>query len=184
MIKRAMCILMGILISVAAHTQEKMKFHSINMAGIAEGKSGGYGILQTVNGLGYKKWFAGIGAGIDYYKNKSIPLFFDVRTAVAKTDLYFFGDLGYNFSTHDIPDKTIYYGTYHFFGGPYTEIGIGYKILLARSSYLLLSSGYSYKELNNKITTPTECLVPPCTVDYSKYQYGYGRILFKAGFLF
>lgn len=183
--RKMMFTIISVLSLSAGFTQNKIKFHTINNVGIAAGKSGGFGILQTINGLGYKKWFAGGGLGIDYYKYKSIPLFLDLRTSIATTNLFVFGDIGYNFSSQNKPGKEIhYYSTYHFTGGLYHELGLGYKIPLARKNYLLFSSGYSYKEVNNTIGVVNQCLVAPCSVDYSKYKYGYGRIAVKAGVSF
>ncbi len=176
------CSLIAALISFAACAQKKTKFSSINMAGIVAGKSGSYQTLQSVNGLNYKEWFAGIGAGIDYYKYKSIPVFFDLRTSVAKTNFFVFADLGYNFPSHNKPGKEIYYyNTYNFSGGFYNETGAGFKVKLTRRSHLLFTSGYSYKKLNNKVGVINPCLIAPCPIEYSTYEYGYGRVVFKAG---
>ena len=51
------------------------------MAGIAAGKSGGFGILQTINGLKYKKnGLRVLSVGeVTYKRTKLFPLFFDVR---------------------------------------------------------------------------------------------------------
>ncbi|HVY74956.1 MAG TPA: hypothetical protein VG890_09015, partial [Puia sp.] len=55
------------------------QFHSINQVGLLEGESGSSWQLQTVNGMSYKSWFAGIGVGLDYYRLRGIPLFLDLR---------------------------------------------------------------------------------------------------------
>jgi hypothetical protein len=180
--KEIICCLAASIIILSGFAQNKIKFSSINTAGIAIGQSGDAGSLQTVNGIQYQKWFAGIGAGIDYYKVRTIPLFVDLRSSIAKSDFFAFADAGYNLPYRNKPDdKVYYYNTYHFFGGFYSELGVGYKLKLAGKSYLLFTSGYSYKELNNKVGTVNPCLVGPCPVDYSTYRYNYGRILLKAG---
>ena len=50
-----------------------------------------------------------------------------------------------------------------------------------RNSSFLISTGYSYKEINNKVGVVNPCLVAPCPVDYSNYKYGNGRVVLKAG---
>jgi hypothetical protein len=183
--KKLLCCLAASIILLAGFAQNKIKFSSINMTGIAIGQGGNFGLAQTVNGIRYQKWFIGIGAGIDYYKNKTIQLFIDIRSSIAKTNLFAFADAGYNFSSKNKPDeKVLYYTTYDFFGGFYNELGVGYKVRLAGKSHLLFTSGYSYKELNNKTGVVNPCLVGPCPVDYSTYKYNYGRILFKTGIIF
>lgn len=174
-------ILAGI-ISLHTSAQQKIKFTSINIGGIVAGESGNAGLIQTLNGITYKNLFTGIGVGIDYYESKTIPLFVDIRTSIAKTNFFVFADPGYNFPHKNKPDEKVsFYNTYHFSGGFYTELGIGYQIKLAGKSSLLLSSGYSYKELSNKTGIVNPCLIGPCPIDYTTYRYGYRRVIFKAG---
>ena len=54
-------------------------FTSINKAGLLTGSAGQAANIQTINGLTWSKWFAGVGTGIDYYGTRSIPLFVDLR---------------------------------------------------------------------------------------------------------
>jgi hypothetical protein len=176
--------LVSLLIFFSASAQkEKLKFHSINAIGLSDGQSGGYLLLQTVNGLAFKNWFSGIGFGIDYYHYKSYPLFVDARRYFGKNDKGFaYANLGYNFSGKNKPGKEVYYYTsYHFSSGIYTDIEIGYKMKFTGKSSFVISTGYSYKEINNKVAVANECLVAPCFVDYSNYKYGNGRVVLKAG---
>jgi hypothetical protein len=175
--------LVPLFIAFSASAQrEKLKFHSINAIGLSDGQSGGYLLLQTVNGVAIGKWYSGIGFGADYYHYKSYPLFIDARRYFGRNDKGFaYADLGYNFSGKNKPGKEIFYSSYHFTSGIYTDIGIGYKMKFARNSSFLISTGYSYKEINNKVGVVTPCLVAPCPVDYSKYRYRNGRVVLKAG---
>jgi hypothetical protein len=182
--KSLLIVLLSLCIIFSASAQEgKLKFHSIIVAGISDGQSGAHLLLQTVNGVACKKWFSGIGFGADFYGYKSYPFFIDARRYFAKNNNGFlYGDLGYNLSAKNKPGKEIgYYTFYHFDNGIYTDIGIGYKIKFIGSSSFLISTGYSYKEINSKIAVATECLVAPCPVDYSNYKYGNGRVVLKAG---
>src|SRR5688500_20060445 len=54
-------------------------FSSIYNVGLVEGENGTSLQLQTVQGIRYGKWFAGICAGLDYYELRTIPLFLDIR---------------------------------------------------------------------------------------------------------
>jgi hypothetical protein len=178
----AIFFLTFIFFSASAQTR-KLKFNSINTIGFSGGQSGGDILLQTVNGVGFENWFSGIGFGTDYYRYKSHPLFADARRYFGKGDKAFaYADLGYNFSGNNKPGKEVYYyTTYNFTGGIYTDFGIGYKMKFTRNTSFLISAGYSYKELNNKVVSVNECLVAPCPVDYSNYKYGNGRVVLKAG---
>ena len=175
-------LIISVLFSLHVFAQEKIKFNSINMGGLIIGANGNSAVIQTLNGVTYKNLFTGIGVGIDYYKNRTIPLFFDLRTSIPKTNFFVFADPGYNFPSNNRPDdKVSYFTTYDFSGGFYSELGLGYKVRLSKRSALLFSSGFSYKELNNKTGIVTQCLIPPCPVDYTTYKYTYSRIALKAG---
>ena len=177
------CIV-AVLFSLSANAQKsKINFNSINTFGVAAGESKLSGLLQTVNGVMYNHWFAGIGAGLDYYTYRTIPLFFDLRRDIGKLNKGFiYADLGYNIPWKEKPGKEIsFYNSYHFTNGFYNDIGIGYKMNFKESSSFLFSAGYSYKKVNNKIGVALACLVPPCPEEFSKYEYGYGRIVLKAG---
>ena len=167
--------------SVKAQSK-KIQFHSINSAGFIIGQSGTDMMLQSVNGFAYKNFYSGIGFAKDDYNYNSYPLFFDQRIYFSeKNKAFAYGDLGYNFSGKNKPGKEIYYYTsYHFSGGVFTDFGIGYKMAFIKKSTLLLSIGYSYKELNDKIET----IGPADGKDYSNYKYGNGRIVLKAGVVF
>ena len=183
-IKSFPVFLLSLFIFFSASAQnEKLKFHSINTIGLSDGQSGAYLLLQTVNGLAFKKWYSGIGFGADYYHYKSYPLFIDARRYFGKNNKGFaYADLGYNFSGKNKPGKEVYYYTsYHFSSGIYTDIGIGYKMKFTKKSAFVISTGYSYKEINNKVGVVNPCLVAPCPVDYSNYKYGNGRVVLKAG---
>ena len=68
------------LICVAQKT--KPKFASINQFGIAWGASDDALQLQTVNGAVYKTFFTGLGIGLDYYWERTVPVFIDLRKDV------------------------------------------------------------------------------------------------------
>jgi hypothetical protein len=176
--------LLSFFLCFSASAQKgKLKFHSINAVGLSSGERGVDLLLQTVNGLAFKNWYSGIGVGADYYQFKSYPVFIDGRRYFGKNDNGFaYADMGYNLSGKNKPGKEVYYYSfYHFSSGIYTDIGVGYKMRFAGKSSFVISTGYSYKEINNKVGVVNECLAAPCPVDYSNYKYGNGRVVLKAG---
>lgn len=171
----------------SAMAQEvKPRFNSMNSIGFASGQSEPQLVLQTVNGISFSKWFAGIGVGIDYYEYKTLPLFVDARRYFGKGNIGFvYADLGYNFPLKNKPEKEVsYYDIYDFNGGVYTDFGIGFKTKLKNKSSLIFSIGHSYKKLENKIGVNICPFAGPCYVDYSKYDFSFGRIILKAGLVF
>jgi len=104
----------------------KPSFTSLNQVGIAWGATDDALLLQTINGVSYKTYSAGIGIGLDYY-----------------------ADLGIN-----IPwvktDKENTWSKSDYDNGSYVDIGIGYKIPINKKLFANLSFGYSQKKLHEK----------------------------------
>ncbi len=169
--------------NVAPAQQHKMHFNSKNNIGISIGQKEIAPLIQTINGISFNNYFLGIGVGIDNYNYKSYPLFVDVHRYFGKAyKVFFYGDLGYNFSGRNKPGKEInYYSSYKFSGGVFSDFGIGYRTRFIKSSFLTISAGFTYKEMVDRISVPNECFAAPCSVNYSKYEYGNGRVALKAG---
>ena len=194
MCKKLLKILIALLICINTTAQKnKIHFYSINSFGLIGGESEVSTAFQTVNGIHFSNWFSGIGIGVDNYKYKTLPLFFDGRWFFGDDKRGFiYGDLGYNFPLKDKPGKEIpYYSTYHFTGGIYTDLGIGYKFPLYKKTFMLFSLGYSYKKVRtnigvNRVTIPCPLMSGPCNVGYnsSKYDFNFNRIILKAGLVF
>jgi hypothetical protein len=180
-------LIISFMISVSASAQKKkIQFHSINQFEMVGGESHVNTAFQTINGIKFSNWFSGIGIGIDNYRYKTLPLFIEGRWFFGDDkNGFIYGDIGYNFPMKDKPGKEInYYSSYHFTGGIYTDLGIGYQVCLYKKSSLLFSLGYSSKELKTKVGSAYQCLVAPCPVDYSVYEFSFNRMILKAGLVF
>jgi hypothetical protein len=179
--------LLFLFISFSSVAQKKIvKFQSINFAAVVGGEDHSNSALQTINGIKFSNWFSGIGVAIDNYRYKTLPLFVDGRWYFGNEKRAFiYGDIGYNFPMKNKPGKEIYYyNTYNFSGGIYTDFGIGYEVSLNKYSSLAFSLGHSFKKLHNQVGIVMQCLVGPCPVDYSRYDYDFGRMILKAGLVF
>ncbi|MEO8819764.1 MAG: hypothetical protein ABI267_07875, partial [Ginsengibacter sp.] len=120
--KLSIVLLFSLFISFSASAQKKkIKFNSINTFNLIRGESTVSIGYQTINGFRFSNWYSGIGIGVDKYKDKTLPLFVDVRKFFGtEKKAFVYGDLGYNFSMKNKPGKEIYYySSYHFTGGIY-----------------------------------------------------------------
>lgn len=179
------CLATVLIFTSADAQEEKIKFNSIISGGIATGEIGTFPVLQTVNGVQYKKWFAGIGAGYDAYYYKTIPLFLDVKRFINKqNNIFVYGDAGYNIPWKNKPKEISSYSSFKFSGAFYGDIGVGYKTKFIRKTFILFTAGYSYKRLYNKVEVVNPCLVGPCPENIYDYTYDFRRIVFKAGIMF
>jgi hypothetical protein len=182
-------VLLFFFYSLAAQKKpdkSRLQFSSQNYAGILEGERGTSFQLQTINGVRYKTWFAGAGTGLDYYYQRSIPLFASVSKffLMAKNILYFNADAGINFpwSKTGVTDFE-YRGD--FSPSLYWAGGVGYKFASKkRSDGFLINLGYSYKHIVQKKEILNECLIPPCPVYKERYDYRLKRLSIKIGWMF
>jgi hypothetical protein len=194
--KKAIYIVAAIFflqLNMAAQSKSKPKFSGITQAGFLAGGSTNSLQLQTINGIGYRGFSLGIGAGIDYYYLKTIPLFADVRKdifAKKKTPFVYFDmgtDLPWNKTeTEDAWQKSQYKN------GLFYDFGIGYKWLLKERLGLNFSLGYSQKKLRETRETiywmwrdfPPYGPSTESGKDTTDYKYSLQRISFKIGLSF
>lgn len=160
-------------------------FSSINQIGVLNGSKGAYFQIQTINGIKYKTWFAGVGAGIDFYTRGGFPVFLDVRKDIfeKQSTPFLYADAG----IHLVPDRIEkvsqwYQNTYS--NGFYGDAGIGYKLAIRARSRLLVSSGYSYKNINRRYEYLDACSTSRCYENYYTYKSYLHRFSLKVGLQF
>jgi hypothetical protein len=169
------------------------QFHSINNIGFLEGQTGSAFQLQTINGVQYKSWFGGVGLGLDYYRFRTVPLFFDLRKEFGKSTnkLFLYSDLGVNFSWVTDKEKTNYVVDDKFGNGLFAEAGLGYKAGIGKNHGLLISVGYSYKKLRETYNSlqyyyPGINRINPEQIinNQNQINYGLSRLSIKMGWQF
>jgi len=166
------------------------QFHSINQLGFLEGSDGTAFQMQTINGVQYKSWFAGVGVGIDNYRFRSIPLFADFRKefVVGKNYFFAYGGVGAHFMWLTNKQKTDYHQTNNgadgFSNGLYYDAGIGYQVKLNSRIGIFVSPGFSHKSTEAKLSTPICPFYGPCYVSIDKYNYALNRLSVMVGVVF
>lgn len=177
--------------AITAQSISKFTFHSISSAGLLQGGSDNNLQLQTINGVNYKSFFAGIGVGLDNYSFKTIPLFFDVRKNIKNTKQtpFVYADVGAGFpwdkSAADAFSKS------NFKTGFFYDMGIGYTIPLKGRWAFNISAGFSKKFLKER-REETRWLwldyvrngTSASYIDTSNYGYTFRRLSFKIGISF
>jgi hypothetical protein len=159
-----------------AQGKDKFRFTSSNQIGTLSGESSTEFQMQTINGVRYKTITAGVGLGLDFYYEQTIPLFIDLRKTVfdkASTP-FIYADAGYSFLTRG--SKPEYEMGRK--GGIYYAIGIGYELPLQGKVKLVLDGGYSYKHFSRVIDNePWRSSLH----SFDTYEYSFNRISIKAG---
>jgi len=180
-------IIIAILIFNFASGQTKVKFHSQNYIGVLGGEAEVAFQFQSINGFQRKTWFGGIGTGVDYYYQRSVPLFLSFSKYINERpgSLYISLDGGTNF----LWDKTTgnifngYRNDGDFSPSLYYGAHVGYKIGYKKGS-MLMTLGYTHKKFKEKIISTVPCLMPPCPEYDEKYDYNLNRISFRLGWMF
>lgn len=183
-----LCLLLLVHFTMVAAAQDstgvqatRFKFSSINSAGVLLGQNNPQLSLQTVNGVQYGDWFAGVGVGLDYYYMRSIPVFIDVRRMVIpKKNLFVYADAGVNypFLKNNNTEDTWYKTTYK--QGLYVDGGVGYLFSTDKQTGFF-SIGYSTKRLRETVEHPYIWGPPGMPVETDKLRYQFNRISIKAG---
>lgn len=169
-----------------AHAQSpkstpKLSFRSINQIGFLSGQAGTEPLAQTINGVQYKTFSTGIGIGLDYYKERSIPLFLDIRKHVFHKPQtpFVYLDGGYHFPwTHDKAEEWIRTTVK---GGLYYDVGIGYRFPTFKTGAIHVSLGYSAKNMSETINHNPWRSSWPLPEDYQQFDYTLRRYSFKMG---
>lgn len=162
----------------------KWSFHSYSGVGILSGENGPAFECQTVNGIGNRSWFAGIGIGIEYYHFRSVPVFIDLRKSYywKSFGLYGYLDGGIQFPWV-LPEQHIFYES-NFSNGFYGDVGLGMLIPLGKHSQLFMSFGYSMKEAKQLYNSDYFCPVGVCSPNHQVIFYELNRFSIKMGISF
>jgi hypothetical protein len=185
-------ILTGVIFLAAScylHAQKKVSFSTQNYVGILAGESDTGPQVQTINGISFNKWFTGIGSGIDWYYQRSVPLFLLVERGLKITpsrNIYISSGAGVNF-----PWSKEYYNDWGWwqqskkYPGLFLNAGIGYRIPVSKNNdAVLLHIGYSNKNYREKVTSSMPCINPPCPENTETYNYKLRTVSFKLGYGF
>jgi len=174
--------------------QSHVQFRSTEWVGLSSGEVGSAGQVQTVNGVAKGPWFVGVGAGLDYYRFRSVPLFLSVTRdqAIGKRDwLFLYVDGGTNvpwYTRTITPEDNISSSTFH--GGEYWSGGLGYLWKLGdhTSKAILFTAGYTVKKLKEDQTQMFGCPLanpcPPTPFQPAVFEYLCRAYQFMIGFRF
>ena len=172
-------ILLTCFLPPAASQEMKPRFGPILQGGAVIGAAFNSWGVQVVNGVHYKTWYAGIGVGTDQYYYRSIPVFLDLRKNILerKSSPFVYFDIGTN-PPLDRSDSTPWEKN-KYSGGLYLDMGIGYSLHLEGNARLLLSLGYTRKQIIEHRTYRWGM-----DGEKDKYHYTFRRLFFKLGLSF
>jgi hypothetical protein len=170
----------------------QLRYSSVNTFGVLNGGMGGEWQVQTVQGIRYKTLYAGIGAGIDNYFRKTIPVFLDLRKNIFEREKtpFFYLDLGSSFPFKKHESGSSWTGSYTstFKKGYYYDAGIGYSIPIRGRFAAVISLGYSQKYMEEEqafTTYPYDSRIyAPWMHTSDHYTYTLRRFSLRTGISF
>jgi hypothetical protein len=147
-----------------------------------EGQIGSAFQLQTINGLKYKTFAAGIGVGLDYYSERAVPVFLDVRKDLfSKTNtpfVYIDGGIPFIWKKEKDAITEPEYSNQVMY-----EAGIGYHLPMGKHAQFLLSAGYSYRSYT-EYSYPLYWIYAYPVEKKERFDYQLRRISIKMGIAF
>jgi len=156
-------------------------------AGLFYGSNKSKAQVQTIHGVAYKGWFAGLGGGIDDYFQQSIPVFLDVRKNILNKEStpFIYVDGGLNIVTKGTEEN---WGKTKMESGQFYEGGVGYKVSLNGKIALNFAAGYSAKthevKTYQKRTIPTPPYILSEWILGNTEKYELQRFVMKVGLQF
>lgn len=173
-----------LLFNCSAQSQ-KIKFSSVNQVGLLSGAKGEAFTIQTINGVNKGKWFAGAGTGLDFYNERTVPLFLDVRRDVnnQKNTPFVYADGGVNLAwLNSIQKQEKSFPKTP--PGLYYDFGIGWKLAGKNNKGFIVSAGYSLKQVKENVKSFLwEPISQSLIQTIERYNYQYRRIVIKIGFI-
>ena len=169
--------------------QNKVAFSTQNYVGLLVGGSGNSPQIQTINGVRFNKWFTGIGTGIDWYSERSIPVFLSAERGfrvTPKKNIYFSSGIGINFPWLDNDhNEWNSWSVSETKNGLFWNAGLGYKISVSKNNdAVLLYFGYSNKVYSEDVISTYPCLIGPCPETTETYKYNLKALSIKIGYGF
>lgn len=166
----------------------KVQYSGMYEVGMLIGKAYTKVNPQIIQGISFKNYFTGIGVALDPYGFRTVPVFAQFRYSLHndRSSPFAFASLGVSLPWNNdaIPEK--FYNsdeTWHKLKtGPYSEIGIGYKVKLDDGHAMNLMIGYCYKRF--EYTEKTSYYTDQLQQYEDRYVYDYRRISLRVGFQF
>lgn len=166
-----------ILLALESGAQGAVRFHSITQIGFLYGDTEKLPLLQSVNGIRYKRSSAGIGLGLDYYFTRSSTLFVHLQQDVlsGSSSPFFYAAIGSAMPVEKKVENELSRSEYE--RGLYYDLGIGYRCAVGEKLSLHFNLGYTRKEVHE--TRWSRFNFPQDEAQY--FDYSFRRISFKLG---
>ncbi len=165
----------------------QVSYRSYNTAGVVMGESKSAFQVLTTHGVQHKTWYVGIGAGVDNYRSRTVPVILSVLKDILPQNNMFvnvsggpqflWGKAQMNHRWNAIESRAV--------PGFFGEAGLGYRIAVGNEGQsIMFGTYYSYKTHKEKYIVPGVCNNPPCQNGTEYITSQFSRWAFKLGLVF
>lgn len=149
------CFIVIALLATSISVQSQVRFEGNIESGMMNGGWQTNGYVQTTQGVHYKQWFAGVGAGIDYYRYRTVPVFAELRRTFGNRSVrpYVLTAAGINTTWPNQLQKQENNGWWQtnvasFHNGFYGRVGVGVVLNADKKIRFGLNAACNYKTLS------------------------------------
>lgn len=176
------------IILTAQNKQHTNTFYLLPQAALLNGDSHVGAQVQLSGGIAKGPWGIGLGAGVDYYRVRTAPVFIDLKYHPGVEQKYFlYTNLGYNIAwpltSQNRLDASWWRSSPQssFSNGVYTDFGIGYYLGKGPTKGIVLSLGYSMKTITESYM---EVIAGsnPVRMGVKESNYKFNRVSVKLGY--
>ncbi len=183
---RYFLLITAIVFAGVANAQAKLRYSAGLEAGLTKGNSDNSHAYLLTNGVVYKSLTAGIGAGIDDYVFRSLPLFADIKKTFGHRHLQPFINASVGININEAKDKLKseynYYPNVDYKNGFYARAMAGVSLPLYKRLRVFIDAGYSYK--TTRISYPSYAYSTEQIETTNTDIYRFNRWVAAVGFWF
>lgn len=172
--------------------QTKSRFYLLTQLGYLNGDNSANWQGTISGGIRKNGWSLGLGAGIDYYKVRTVPVFLDIRKDIinSKRPLFIYLNMGANLAAPRSVEYTNRMNGWwitpqsSFTNGVFGETGLGYTLYSKKKTAIFVSAGYSIKTVTESYTETIYRDFPPYgqgTITDRVLDYRFNRFVWKIG---
>jgi hypothetical protein len=157
--------------------------------GLLEGEAGSALQFGFTGGIKTKTWTTGIGAGIDYYRVRSLPLYLNMEKRLFNRiqTPFAYVNGGYHFTWRSSQNRMAWEwwpGNAETKGGLYYAAGLGYQLPVLTKTALFFAAGYSFKQFTEERMGTVNCIMWPCPEISEKFTHRLRRLSVTTGLRF
>ncbi len=184
--------IISLLLILSSAIQAQVKYSGNVEGGLVNGNFSTSSYVQTKHGIEYKHWVVGVGAGMDYYRYRTVPLYVELQRSFGKNSVRPFAVIaaGVNatWPTEEQKQETngwLQRSPAVFSNGFYSRLGGGVLLTTNSKVKISITAAYSYKTLSRTYSESNWDMWPqPVNIVEKTIEYRMNRLSIGLGVSF